>query len=169
MKRDLLDVKIGICFLEVVLAFVLIIYCYVGFKSESVQVNASLAKKYANGNKEALVDFKKKDVSSDVMLLSNDILIETDEIIITNPNNEDMIADYKIYIPKDLKIDISKLTITLNDGAIVDERIETTDNYIVVSIDSVKLNSASTKNYDLSFYYFEKIDNFNYLFQVESK
>ena len=169
MKRDLLDVKIGICFLEVVLAFVLIIYCYVGFKSENVQVNASLAKKYANGNKEALVDFKKKDVSSDIMLLSNDILIEADEIIVTNPNNEDMIADYKIYIPKDLKIDISKLTITLNDGAIVDERIETTDNYIVISIDSVKLNSASTKNYDLSFYYFEKIDNFNYLFQVESK
>ena len=169
VKRDLLDLKIGICFLEVVLALVLVIYCYVGFKSENVQVNASLAKKYANGNKEALVDFKKKDVSSDIMLLSNDVLIESDEIIITNPNSEDMIADFKIYIPKDLKLDLSKLTITLNDGTVVDEKIETTDNYMVVSINSVKLNSATTKNYDLSFYYYQKIDNFNYLFQVESK
>ena len=45
----------------------------------------------------------------------------------------------------------------------------TTNNYIVVSINNITLNGGSTKNYDLSFYYFEKIDNFNYLFQVESK
>ena len=169
MKRDILDIKIGICFLEVILASVLIIYCYFGFKSENIQVNASLAKKYANGNKEALVDFKKKNTTSDVMLLSNDKLIESDEIIVTNPNDEDMKVDYKIYIPKELNIDLNKLTITLNDGTIVDDTIETTNNYIVVSINNITLNGGSTKNYDLSFYYFENIDNFNYLFQVESK
>lgn len=169
MKKDLLDVKIGICFLEVILASVLIIYCYVGFKSENIQVNASLAKKYANGNREALVDFQKKNTAGDVMLLSNDRLIEADEISVTNPNAEDMKAVFKIYIPKDLNIDLSKLTITLNDGTILDESIETTDNYHVISIDNITLGSSATKYYDLSFYYFEKIDNFNYLFQVESK
>lgn len=169
MKKDLLDVKIGICFLEVILASVLIIYCYVGFKNENVQVNASLAKKYANGNKEALVDFKKKNTSGEVMLLTNDRLVETDEISVTNPNAEDMKAIFKIYIPKELNLDLNKLTITLNDGTIVDQEIEATDNYYVISIDNVNLGSSTTKYYDLSFYYFEKIDNFNYLFQVESK
>ena len=169
VKKDLLDIKIGICFLEVVLALVLVIYCYAGFKNENVQVNASLARKYANGNKEALVDFRKKEISKNVMLLSNDMLIESDEIIVTNPNTEDMITDFKIYIPKELNLDLDRLVVTLNDGTITDETIESTDNYFVISINTIKLNASTTKNYDLSFYYFENIDNFNYLFQVESK
>ena len=103
------------------------------------------------------------------MLLTNDRLVETDEISVTNPNAEDMKAIFKIYIPKELNLDLNKLTITLNDGTIVDQEIETTDNYYVISIDNITLGSSTTKYYDLSFYYFEKIDNFNYLFQVESK
>ena len=169
MKRGNINKSIAKYILEMIVVLVLVANCYVGLKSNNLQSSASLAKYYAAGNKEAIVNYQRNEETDDIMLLSNANLIEDGYISVQNPNEVTMKAVIKVYIERKSDIDIEKLIISVDGLSNAKKDIKVTNNYYIITTKSIFLQPNEQEKYNIKFYYDGNYANeFNYLLQVES-
>lgn len=146
---------------EILIVILLLIYFIVGLNKGNLENYASLAKYYSE-YKEAEVNYEQ--LSNNVKTLSNNNLIDGGNLDITNPNENKINSKIVIYIPRD--IDIKDLNIKVNDKKI-NKRIDSTDSYNRIVLETTKLNPKENKEYKVEFYS-NKIKNFEYYLEVES-
>lgn len=169
MKKGNINKSIAKYILEMIVVLVLVANCYVGLKSNNLQSSASLAKYYAAGNKEAIVNYERNEDADNIMLLSNATLIEDGDITIQNPNEVSMKAVIKVYIEKKSNIDVEKLVISVDGLSNAKNDIKVTNNYYIINTKSIFLKPNEQEKFNIKFYYDgEYSENFNYLLQVES-